>query len=272
MKYLKIFTALCVLLVAGAATADAQQSFNTVLPKPKVMKIVVDEAVRYDVPPELALAVARVESNFKTHAVSSKGARGVMQIMPKTARDEFDTPAHRLFDTRTNVRLGVKFLKQLLKMYGGQTEYALSHYNGGSRVRRGDGTMRVIPATRGYVNKVLAQQARYRRHHLVLATASPNAVRRSFAVTALDDFDNPYSRLNRHTRWSHDSVDETISSAWIGNERRKLVENLRSLKHKNRIRFASDTKASRVGELAYHDSEPMDWNTRREKVRQWEAY
>lgn len=272
MKYMKTFATVFLLVMAGAETAHAQQSLKTVLPKPQVMKIVVEEAMRYDVPPELALAVARVESNFNTRAVSSEGARGVMQIMPKTARDEFDMPAHRLFETRTNVRLGVKFLKHLLQMYGGQTEYALSHYNGGSRVRRRDGTLHVIPATRGYVNKVLAQQARYRSHHLVLAAVSPTDVKRSLAVTALDDFNNPYSRLNRHTRWSRDLGDEAVSPAWIDSERRKLVEKLRSLKHKNEIRFASGSQAPPMGELAYRGGEYMDWQVRRERVRQWEAY
>jgi len=133
------------------------------LDRDTVKDIVVEEAMLQGVDPALALAVAQVESNFDPNVVSHKGARGVMQIMPKTARDEFGINPTLLFDARTNIRTGVTFLKQLQNRYG-NVEYALSHYNGGSRVTRPDGSYQVIPVTRGYVDKVLSKMKTYQKY------------------------------------------------------------------------------------------------------------
>lgn len=124
-----------------------------------IARMVVEEAVAAGVSPDLALALAKVESNFNPSALSSAGARGVMQIMPATARGEFGVGADALWDARRNVQLGVAYLKQLLDFYG-REEWALSHYNGGSRVGPPPYS-RVIPETRGYVNSVLAWKRRY---------------------------------------------------------------------------------------------------------------
>jgi len=130
-----------------------------------VMTMVKMEANKQGVDPALALAVAHVESNFNPHAVSHKGARGVMQIMPNTARGEFGLNPALLFDPQTNIYTGIKFIKQLTQQYG-RIDYALSHYNGGSRVRGRDGRLQVIPATKPYVDKVLAKTAFYRQQGL----------------------------------------------------------------------------------------------------------
>jgi len=130
----------------------------------EVMEIVLREAIKMDVSISLALAVAHVESNFNPRALSSKGARGVMQIMPATAKGEYGISADKLWNPRTNVRIGLRFLSSLIDEYG-RTDIALSHYNGGSAVRRG-GHLRVIPATRKYVKKVKRKQRFYRERIL----------------------------------------------------------------------------------------------------------
>lgn len=123
--------------------------------------MVVQEALRSDrVPASLALAVAQAESDFVADAVSSAGARGVMQIMPATARGEFGVAADELWNPRLNIQLGVAFLDGLIERYDGRWDLALSHYNGGSRVGSGK-EARVIPATRAYVDKVLAAERRF---------------------------------------------------------------------------------------------------------------
>ena len=141
----------------GATAATPQQ-----LSRPVVQQIVAEEALRMGVPVSLALAVAHAESNFDPAAESHKGARGVMQIMPATARGEYGIEADLLWQPRLNVRLGLHFLKRLLERYRGRIDLALSYYNGGSAV--GDlPHARVIPATAKYVKRVRQLQKRYRR-------------------------------------------------------------------------------------------------------------
>jgi soluble lytic murein transglycosylase-like protein len=140
-----------------AATAAAPQPLS----RPAVQQIVAEEALRMGVPVSLALAVAHAESNFNPAAESPMGARGVMQIMPATARGEYGIEADLLWQPRLNVRLGLHFLKRLLERYRGRIDLALSYYNGGSAV--GDlPYARVIPATAKYVKRVRRLQRRYR--------------------------------------------------------------------------------------------------------------
>lgn len=127
-----------------------------------IKAMVVEEAVKMRVPISLALAVAHAESNFSAKAESSKGARGVMQVMPSTAKGEYGIHPTLLWQPRINIRLGLHFLNRLLKRYNGRVELALSFYNGGSGV--GDGRKaRVLSATKEYVKKVRRLQRHYRR-------------------------------------------------------------------------------------------------------------
>jgi soluble lytic murein transglycosylase-like protein len=149
------------ILVSGCGTgAGAYQSGSTA--RQDIKRLVAEEAVRMRVPVSLALAVAHAESNFDPSARSHKGARGVMQIMPRTARGEYGIEPRLLWNPRINIRLGLHFLKRLLHRYDGRVDLALSYYNGGSAV--GDlPHARVIPATARYVAKVHRLRNHYRR-------------------------------------------------------------------------------------------------------------
>ncbi|MBT8002848.1 MAG: lytic transglycosylase domain-containing protein [Rhodospirillales bacterium] len=126
-----------------------------------VKSLIRAEALRMGVPVSLALAVAHTESYFNPRAVSSAGARGGMQIMPATSKGEYGIHPKLLWVPRVNIRIGLHFLKRLLKRYRGRAELALSYYNGGSAV--GDlPNARIIPATAKYVRKVLRLQRKYR--------------------------------------------------------------------------------------------------------------
>ena len=127
----------------------------------QLKQMIVQEAARTtNITPSVALAVAKIESGFRPHVVSSAGAIGVMQIMPRTGRDLFGLSRAELFDPAINIRAGVTFLDQLIDRYEGRVDLALSHYNGGSRVTAGP-QPKIIPVTRGYVIKVLAAAQAY---------------------------------------------------------------------------------------------------------------
>lgn len=150
------YGALVALLVALAMPEYASAATEPTA----LQRLIIEEALNSRVPPSLALAVARIESNFAPDAVSPAGARGVMQIMPATARGEFGVDPDELWDARLNVQLGVAFLEQLFDRYGAW-DLALSHYNGGSVLGAPPDAV-PLPVTRDYVRAVLAWERRYR--------------------------------------------------------------------------------------------------------------
>jgi hypothetical protein len=154
MKTLLTLTSLLLFAVFLAPKASASYDYSA----EDIQQLVIAEAKRQNLAPSLALAIAKVESNFDPKALSHAGAKGVMQIMPRTAEQTFGVPRGRLFEPRVNINLGVRFIKQLLERYDNHLEIALSHYNGGSRVKNRQGEFRVMPTTRSYVNKVLDTQ------------------------------------------------------------------------------------------------------------------
>ncbi len=157
--FLAVF-ALAIVVAGGDARAALAD-------RPTIKRMVVQEALRAGVPPSLALAVARVESNFDPRALSDAGARGVMQIMPRTARTEFGVhDPDRLWGARLNVRIGVEFLARLYHQYGRRWNLALSHYNGGTLKGRGAAA---IPHT--YTRKYVADVQRWQRRFERDATA-----------------------------------------------------------------------------------------------------
>lgn len=153
-----------VTVLAGACAADGnadQRWGGGDAQGSRIKALVVAEAVRMGVSPALALAVAHAESNFNPRAKSRAGARGIMQIMPATAKFEYGIEPALLWNPRINVRLGLHFLRRLLDRYRGRVDLALSYYNGGSAVGDLPGA-RVIPATRAYVHRVRRLRAHYR--------------------------------------------------------------------------------------------------------------
>lgn len=99
-----------------------------------ILKIVHQEATHAGIPPELVLSVIQVESNFDRFAISSAGARGLMQVMPFWL-DELDRPGDDLFDIRTNIRFGCIILKHYMDRERGNHARALARYNGSTGQR-----------------------------------------------------------------------------------------------------------------------------------------
>ncbi len=147
--------------IARASATKVSEAANSNHQRRAVQTIIIEEAQRMKFPPALALAVAKVESDFVATVESHKGARGVMQIMPATALEEYAIEPELLWQPRVNIRLGIHFLKRLMVQYKGRTDLALSYYNGGSKVGKLP-FARVLPYTRAYVNKVRYWQRRFR--------------------------------------------------------------------------------------------------------------
>jgi hypothetical protein len=115
----------------------------------------VDEAARlHQVSSDLVKAVIAVESEFDQWAVSSKGARGLMQLMPDTARRLGVADS---FDARQNIFAGAQYLRQMLDQFGGDIDLALAAYNAGPNAVLRYGGVPPYRETRGYVQKVQAQ-------------------------------------------------------------------------------------------------------------------
>src|SRR5439155_17782970 len=119
---------------------------------PQEIDAAIDKAAtRHNVDANLVRALVKVESNFNPNAVSRKGAMGLMQLMPKTARElNLKNP----FDPQENVDAGVRHLKQLLQTYNGDVRLSLAAYNAGSgAVARSRGIPR-YSETQNYVRRI----------------------------------------------------------------------------------------------------------------------
>jgi soluble lytic murein transglycosylase-like protein len=110
-------------------------------------------AFNHGVDPALVRAVIKTESNFNRWAVSNKGARGLMQLIPETGSRY---GVRDFFDPQQNVEGGVQHLKFLLEKFNGNLDLSLAAYNAGENLVERLGRIPPIPETTNYVRKVRA--------------------------------------------------------------------------------------------------------------------
>jgi len=138
--------------------ADAASTFTLPAYVPPVVADTVPDMVdrlaqQFGVPVGLARALVQVESNYQANAVSPKGAMGLMQLMPATARQyAVDNP----FDPAQNLTAGMQHLKGLLDKFDNKTSSALAAYNAGEGAVARYGGIPPYRETQEYVRRILA--------------------------------------------------------------------------------------------------------------------
>jgi hypothetical protein len=120
--------------------------------RPKLDGLIRSNGAKFGVDPYLIFCVMEQESHFNVHAVSPKGARGLMQLMPGTGA-RFGV--RRPFDPAQNIAGGTRFLKQLLQRFNGRVDLVLASYNAGEgAVAKFGGKVPPYRETRNYVKRV----------------------------------------------------------------------------------------------------------------------
>jgi hypothetical protein len=130
------------------------------VPAPPYHHHIIKASQTYQVEAALIKAVIMAESGYNPRAVSRKGAQGLMQLMPSTAKW---LGVHDAFDPALNIDGGVRYLRRLLDRFDGDVQLALAAYNAGSRYVRKYGGVPPFKATQIYIKKVMKYRNNYRK-------------------------------------------------------------------------------------------------------------
>jgi len=144
-------------------------------------------ARQYNVPADLIHSIIRAESAYDSRAISPKGAVGLMQLMPETATQYGVSDR---FDPTENIAGGVKYLKDLCKLFSGNTAKVLAAYNAGQEALKKFNGIPPYAETREYIRRVMAS---YSKPYI----SSGVPVRKFVDATGQHVFTNdPYYHLN----------------------------------------------------------------------------
>jgi soluble lytic murein transglycosylase-like protein len=142
---------------------------------------------KYKVPAALVHSIIKAESDYDCRALSVKGAAGLMQLMPDTATQY---GVRDRFDPEDNIMGGVKYLKDLCKLFKNDTRFVLAAYNAGQNAISKFGGIPPYPETREYIRRVMAD---YPKNTIPLA---PGIQMFRTADGRLVLTNDPYYRLN----------------------------------------------------------------------------
>jgi soluble lytic murein transglycosylase len=124
------------------------------------LEIIRRHATSYHLEEALVKAVIKVESDYHPQTVSKKGAQGLMQLIPETARD---LRVHNPFDPSENIRGGSEYLRRMLDLFNDDLELALAAYNSGPTTVKRYGGVPPYDETQNYVKKVKRYLDHYRK-------------------------------------------------------------------------------------------------------------
>jgi soluble lytic murein transglycosylase-like protein len=127
----------------AASVADLRNLYDPLIKK-AAKKHLIDQ--------DLVHVVIRAESNYDAFAISSAGAMGLMQLMPATARQY---GVNNVFDPAQNIEGGVRYLKDLIRLYGGKTRLVLAAYNAGQEAVRKYKGIPPYPETKSYIAGIM---------------------------------------------------------------------------------------------------------------------
>ena len=121
--------------------------------------IIIHTAIRHQVDPALVKAIIMAESGYNPRAISKKGAKGLMQLMPETAKK---LNVEDIFDPQQNIDGGVRYFKNLVNQFNGDLKLALAAYNSGSKTVRQYKGVPPFEATQYYIKKVFEYYQLYK--------------------------------------------------------------------------------------------------------------
>jgi soluble lytic murein transglycosylase-like protein len=138
--------------VFSATAADLRKLYDPVIKK---------VAGKYRIDPALVHIIIRAESNYDSFAISDKGAMGLMQLMPATAKQY---GVNNVFDSAQNIEGGIRYIGDLVRLYDGQTRLVLAAYNAGQEAVRKYKGIPPYPETRAYIAGIMKN---YKKHSVL---------------------------------------------------------------------------------------------------------
>jgi len=121
--------------------------------------IILKEAGLHEIDPALVKAIIMAESGYNPNAISEKGAKGLMQLMPSTAQD---LGVEDVFNPQQNISGGVRYFKKLVNRFDGDIKLALAAYNAGSKIVRHYQGIPPYKSTHYYIEKVFKYYKLYK--------------------------------------------------------------------------------------------------------------
>lgn len=141
----------CFILLLALMVLPYLRAGNNI--RAEIDRIVQEVAHKYSLEPALIHSIIKIESNYDPWAISPKGAMGLMQLMPTTAAQY---GVKDIFDPRQNIEGGVRYLKDLIRLYQGRTDLVLAAYNAGQEAVKKFGGIPPYPETIKYIEKIKA--------------------------------------------------------------------------------------------------------------------